>query len=335
MARSERNRPGPGIVGASFETGVRLVPAARKSKSSTRAKIETRRRRDPLESYRQKRDFRRTAEPEPRIGTGTGWQFVVQKHAPRRLHYDLRLELDGVLKSWAVTRGPSLVPGEKRLAVHTEDHPMDYLEFEGNIPKGEYGGGSVIVWDRGRWAPEGDPHRSLGKGHLIFSLDGERLKGRWHLVRMRPRPGEKKEQWLLFKAHDEYAREASDPAIVEEATTSSLTGRNVEEVASEDELRPDHAERAEGARKRKAAIPDPARLPGARKGMLPVFVEPSLAQLADQPPKGKDWVHEIKFDGYRMQARIDGRSVKLLTRKGLDWTERFKPIAGTLKALQL
>jgi bifunctional non-homologous end joining protein LigD len=307
----------------------------RKTKSSPRAKVEARGRRDPLKTYREKRDFRRTAEPEPRVGSGAGWQFVVQKHAARRLHYDLRLELDGVLKSWAVTRGPSLVPGEKRLAVQTEDHPMDYLEFEGNIPKGEYGGGSVIVWDRGRWIPEGDPHAGLKKGHLVFSLDGKRLKGRWHLVRMRPRPGEKKEQWLLFKAHDEYAREASDPPIVEEETTSFFTGRNVEEVAAEDELRPDHAERAEVTRTRKAEIPDPARLPGARKGMLPVFVEPSLAQLADKPPRGKDWIQEIKFDGYRIQARIDGRSIKLLTRKGLDWTERFAPVAATLKKLRL
>src|SRR5438067_5689914 len=336
MARSERNRPGPGIVGASFETGVRLVSAARKSKSSTRAKIETRRRRDPLETYRQKRDFGRTAEPEPRIGTGTGWQFVVQKHAARRLHYDLRLELDGVLKSWAVTRGPSLVPGEKRLAVHTEDHPMDYLEFEGNIPKGEYGGGSVIVWDRGRWAPEGDPHRSLGKGHLIFSLDGERLKGRWHLVRMRPRPGEKKEQWLLFKAHDEYAREPTEPAIVDEATTSFLTGRKIEEVAEEGEGPADETDTAPRVgRKRKSEIPDPIRLPGARNGALPTFVEPSLAQLSAEPPKGREWVHEIKFDGYRIEARIDGRSIKLLTRKGLDWTDRFRSIAIDLKKLQL
>src|SRR5712692_11584254 len=193
-----------------------------------------------LRDYNRKRNFTRTAEPRGKLQRQTGNLFVVHKHAARRLHYDLRLELDGVLKSWAVTRGPSLVPGEKRLAVQTEDHPMDYLEFEGNIPKGEYGGGSVIVWDRGRWTPEGDPHQGLKKGHLTFSLDGERLKGRWHLVRMRPRPGEKKQQWLLFKARDEYARETSDRAIVEEATTSSLTGRDIAEVAAADELRPDH-----------------------------------------------------------------------------------------------
>jgi bifunctional non-homologous end joining protein LigD len=310
--------------------------------SPTSSKVAAPRRRqtaaqgDSLRTYRQKRDFRRTAEPEPRLDRGAGdWQFVVQKHAARRLHYDLRLELDGVLKSWAVTRGPSLVPGEKRLAVETEDHPLDYLEFEGNIPKGEYGGGSVIVWDRGRWTPEAEPHKGLKKGHLIFSLDGKRLKGRWHLVRMRPRPGERKNQWLLFKARDEFAREASDPQIVDEATTSYLSGRSIEDTAAEGELRRDHAERGEVAHSRKAPVPDPSRIPGARKAMLPVFVEPSLAALADEPPMADEWVHEIKFDGYRIQARIDGRRVELLSRKGLDWTERFGSIAATLKKLRL
>ena len=138
-------------------------------------------------------------------GGGDGREFVVQKHAARRLHYDLRLEMDGVLKSWAVTKGPSLTVGEKRLAVRTEDHPIEYLNFEGNIPKGEYGAGSMIVWDRGRWEPEGDPQKGLAKGHLAFTLDGTRLKGRWHLVRMRPRSGEKTEPWLLIKSDDEFA----------------------------------------------------------------------------------------------------------------------------------
>ena len=310
------------------------MPTASKTKSKAKAKVGIRSTRDPLETYRRKRDFRLTAEPKPRIGSGAGWQFVVQKHAARRLHYDLRLELDGVLKSWAVTRGPSLVPGEKRLAVRTEDHPMDYLEFEGNIPKGEYGGGSVIVWDRGHWTPDGDPHRGLEKGHLDFAIDGERLKGRWHLVRMRPRPGEKKEQWLLIKARDEYARDAGRPEIVEEATTSFLTGRTVEDLAGEAEPEPSHGERA-APRKPSSEIPDPKRLSGAKKSSFPEFVEPSLAQLSDAPPRGKDWLHEIKFDGYRVEARIEGRSIKLLTRKGLDWTDRFRSLASSLKKLQL
>src|SRR5438552_13809196 len=162
-----------------------------------------------LREYERKRDFSKTIEPAPAQAPAQdlGGQFVVQMHAARRLHYDLRLELDGVLKSWAVPNGPSLIADKKRLAVQTEDHPMQYLEFEGNIPKGEYGGGAMIVWDRGRWTPEGDPHQGLKKGHLTFSLDGERLKGRWHLVRMRPRPGEQEQQWLLSKARDEYEPE--------------------------------------------------------------------------------------------------------------------------------
>src|SRR5262249_16005020 len=164
-----------------------IVPSNKKAKQS---------RPDALAEYTRKRDFSRTQEPAPASGASTeGWRFVVQKHDARRVHYDLRLELNGTLKSWAVTRGPSPVAGEKRLAVRTEDHPMQYLEFEGNIPKGEYGGGSMIVWDRGRWSAEGDPEYGLKKGHLDISLDGSRLKGHWHLVRMRPRPGEKKEQW--------------------------------------------------------------------------------------------------------------------------------------------
>src|SRR5262249_32949072 len=150
----------------------------------------------PLTDYSRKRDFARTSEPPAEVTGDAAGQFVVRKHDARRLHFDLRLELDGVLKSWAVTRGPSLTVGEKRLAVRTEDHPVAYLDFEGNIPKGEYGGGSMIVWDRGRWQPEGDPRRGLAKGHLDFSLDGARLKGRWHLVRIRPKPGERTEPWL-------------------------------------------------------------------------------------------------------------------------------------------
>src|SRR5262249_5028122 len=155
--------------------------------------------------YRKKRKFDVTSEPRGRVARGKGSQFIIQKHAARSLHYDLRLELDGVMKSWAVTRGPSLVPGVKRLAGHVEDHPIDYNSFEGTIPQGEYGGGSVLIWDRGHWQPEGDPHAGLKKGGLDFTLDGEKLHGRWHLVRMRPRPNERQESWLLIKGDDEAA----------------------------------------------------------------------------------------------------------------------------------
>ncbi len=291
-------------------------------------------RRDPLADYRQKRDFSRTAEPKPKRGKGDGRQFVVQKHDARRIHYDLRLELGGTLKSWAVTRGPSLIVGEKRLAVRTEDHPMEYLDFEGNIPKGEYGGGAMIVWDRGRWAAAFDPEKGLAKGHLEFTLDGSRLKGRWHLVRMRPRPGEKKEQWLLIKAEDEFSRPAGASDITEE-TTSFLSGRTTEELAALNELRKDHAGRAKVIEARAAPVPDASKTKGARKGILPAFLEPSLPQVTDKAPSGSKWVHEIKYDGYRTQARIDGRDVRLLTRKGLDWTSRFPTIATAVKSLGL
>jgi bifunctional non-homologous end joining protein LigD len=285
-----------------------------------------------LKAYREKRDFSRTGEPPPKAAHGKGWQFVVQKHDARRLHFDLRLELDGALKSWAVTRGPSLDPGEKRLAVETEDHPLDYLEWEGVIPKGEYGGGTMIVWDRGTWKPEADPHRGLAKGHLDFTLDGSRLKGRWHLVRMEGKSGEKKHPWLLIKAKDEYARDAGEPEIVDEEMTSTLSGRTNDELAAKGDVRADHAARAKVA---KAKLPDPSRLKGARKAILPVFVEPSLAVATATPPAGAKWVHEIKHNGYRIQARIDGGKVTLLTRKGLDWTVRFRPIESALKKLAI
>jgi bifunctional non-homologous end joining protein LigD len=256
-------------------------------------------------------------------------------HAARRLHFDLRLELDGVLKSWAVTRGPSLTLGEKRLAVRTEDHPVDYLDFEGNIPKGEYGGGSMIVWDRGRWLPQGDPQFGLQKGHLAFVLEGTRLHGLWHLVRIRPRKREKTEPWLLMKAEDEFARHPGDPEITDEETTSYLSGRTNQELAAAGDIRVDHAARGKVAKARKRLLPDPGKVAGARKKLLPAFHEPSLASPCEKPPSGPKWIHEIKHNGYRLQARIDGASVQLLTRKGLDWTQRFSSLAAAVKKIGL
>ncbi|HEY7748789.1 MAG TPA: DNA ligase D [Aestuariivirgaceae bacterium] len=288
-----------------------------------------------LKAYREKRDFRKTTEPAPRRTRKGGNQFVVQKHDARRLHFDLRLELDGVLKSWAITRGPSLVPGEKRLAVQTEDHPMEYLEWEGVIPKGEYGGGTMIVWDRGTWAPDGDPHTGLAKGKLDFSLAGQRLKGRWHLVRMRRRPSDSKDQWLLIKGSDEFARRSGEPEIVEEEHSSILSDRTNADLAAEGTIRPDHAARRAKTARGVKWSPIVSKLKGARKAILSVFVEPSLAVLKEQPPNGKKWIHEIKFDGYRIQARIDGSRLQLLTRKGLDWTKRFPAVSRALKEVPL
>jgi bifunctional non-homologous end joining protein LigD len=188
-----------------------------------------------LETYRKKRKFDVTAEPRGRKGRSRGDRYVIQKHAARRLHYDLRLELDGVMKSWAVTRGPSLDPDDKRLAVHVEDHPIDYNSFEGTIPQGEYGGGTVMIWDRGRWIPEGDPHRGYAKGHLDFVLEGEKLHGRWHLVRMRSRESDRKknqrDNWLLIKSKDDESRSGRSADILEEEPRSVATGRSMDEIA--------------------------------------------------------------------------------------------------------
>jgi bifunctional non-homologous end joining protein LigD len=267
-----------------------------------------------LETYRRKRDFATTAEPAGTDRRGAGDAFVVQKHAARRLHYDLRLEIGDALASWAVTKGPSLVPGEKRLAVHVEDHPLDYADFEGTIPKGQYGGGEVIVWDRGRWQPEGDPERGLKKGRLDFTLEGTKLKGRWHLVRMAARGGEKRENWLLIKGSDAEARTADDPDILEEAPESVISGRTVEDV--------------------RAAPAKPKRQPKPGKDPWPGFVPPALATLKPSPPRGDAWVHEIKFDGYRLEAQVRNGKAKLLTRSGQDWTDRFgTPLTEALAAL--
>ncbi|WEK51683.1 MAG: DNA ligase D [Candidatus Kaistia colombiensis] len=316
----------------------------------------------PLEAYRSKRDFKVTPEPAGRKAAKAAktpktakaatpaLRFVIQKHDATRLHYDFRLEMDGVLKSWAVTRGPSLDPAEKRLAVHVEDHPLEYGGFEGTIPKGEYGGGTVILWDRGTWEPVGDPHRGYAKGHLEFELKGEKLRGRWHLVKMQVRPREKRENWLLIKAEDAEARPPGAPDILEEMPDSVKTGRAIADVEDEapgwssrtgkiDNRK--HARATTQARPAPEApeapappLPDPAGLKGARKAAMPAFVEPALATLANAPPAGARWIHEIKFDGYRLQAHVAAGRVKLLTRTGLDWTKKFgKEIVAALQAL--
>jgi DNA ligase D len=298
-----------------------------------------------LETYRSKRDFSRTSEPKGRraasrgkVAQAEGRRFVIQKHAATRLHYDFRLEHKGVLLSWAVTRGPSLDPSEKRLAVHVEDHPLEYASFEGTIPKGEYGGGSVIVWDEGTWEPDFDVDAGLKKGHLEFTLHGDKLAGRWHLVRLKPRPGEKRDNWLLMKSDDAFARPGED--ILAEAPQSVKSGLTIEEIGEKSDSvwhsRPkgeDPKGNGKAARSsRKMPKPGPARKGPARS--LPDFIPPALATLQKQPPAGPEWVHEVKFDGYRIQARRDGTSVRLLTRTGLDWTERFgNEIARAIAAL--
>lgn len=290
-----------------------------------------------LESYRRKRDFTATPEPAGRKGRRRGNSFVIQKHDARRLHYDLRLEMDGVLRSWAVTRGPSLIAGDKRLAVHVEDHPLAYGDFEGTIPKGAYGAGTVLLWDRGTWSPIGDPAKGYVKGHLEFVLEGEKLSGRWHLIRMQGKQGEKRENWLLIKADDEFARPQGAPDILEELPLSVKTGRDIAKIAAGASAGPvTRTPRKRPVPEKETEAPTPAPLKGARPEDLPPFVPPMLATLAPAAPRGARWLHEIKFDGYRLQARIDGGRVTLLTRSGLDWTGRFgEALPAALAALPL
>ncbi|MBP1849255.1 DNA ligase D [Rhizobium halophytocola] len=312
-------------------------------------------------AYADKRRFDKTPEPEWKKARAKGNSFVVQKHDATRLHYDFRLEMDGVLKSWAVTRGPSLDPADKRLAVHVEDHPLAYADFEGVIPKGQYGGGTVIVWDHGSWTPIGDLKKAMKKGHLEFELAGEKMKGRWHLVKMHTE-GEKRENWLLIKGEDAEARPADGDAFLRDNPLSVKSGRDLPDVqadpdgvwkngkdqapSGDEQKKPvSKRARAEAASKAKSSSSGapangktgkPAMPKGARKKALPDFVEPQLASLKPQPPKGETWLHEIKFDGYRIQARIDKGKVTLLTRSGLDWTEKFgSDLAKALATLEV
>ena len=290
-----------------------------------------------LDAYNARRDFSRTPEPAGRAARSKGGNsFVVQKHAARRLHYDFRLELGGVLKSWAVPEGPSLVAGRKRLAVETEDHPLAYGGFEGVIPEGQYGSGTVMVWDRGTWTPDFDPAFGLKKGHLKFHLDGRKLQGQWHLVRLKRKPREKKDSWLLFKSDDAAARPAGAPDITAEQPDSAATGRSLEAIAREKDrlwsIAHGEVTEKKKTRRRKAAV-DAAAIPGAKAAAMPGYIEPMLATAADKAPSGAGWLHEIKHDGYRLQAHLANGRVTLFSRQGLDWTDRFPAVARALAAL--
>lgn len=295
-----------------------------------------------LAEYNRKRDFAKTREPAgKRDKSERGNRFIVQKHAATRLHWDLRLEADGVLKSWAVTKGPSPDPDIKRLAVRTEDHPIAYAEFEGTIPKGEYGGGTVMLWDRGTWEPvEGKSWRDLESGHLHFVLHGERMRGEWLLVRLKSKPGEKRENWLLRKLDDPFAQ-AGD-ALVEHEMTSVLTGRAMAEIAAdrkgefslEGKKGKAFAAVMNAAAERSAAV---GKSPATRKNQAtpPEFRKPQLATLVDAVPAGNGWLHEIKFDGYRALVACAGGEVRVYTRSGLDWSDKFAPLVAEFAALDL
>lgn len=266
-----------------------------------------------LETYNKKRDFAKTPEPQgEEKPTGDTLRFVVQLHDASRLHYDFRLEWEGVLLSWAVPKGPSFNTKDKRLAVQVEDHPLDYRTFEGTIPKGEYGGGTVMLWDEGTWAPQEDFAKGLKAGSLKIILHGKRLHGRWALIKMRPKPGEEDKNWLLIKERDEFVKPDSG---IKEFNTSVVTGRTLEEIAAEAE--------EETAK----ANPDllEGKLPFSETGFM-------LAKLTDKIPRGDNWLHELKFDGYRIMCYLEDGKVRLVTRNGLDWTDKFAQIAAVLTA---
>jgi bifunctional non-homologous end joining protein LigD len=278
-----------------------------------------------LDAYNAKRRFDETPEPKgKRHGRAATRSrkpgiamFVVQKHEATRLHYDFRLELEGVLVSWAVTLGPSLNPGDKRLAVRTEDHPLEYGSFEGIIPKGNYGAGTVMLWDTGRWEPIGDPNAELAKGKIAFNLHGQKMRGRWALVLMR-KASKKRENWLLIKERDEEASTTRD--LVGEAPDSVVSGRGLTAIA------------AEGGIRHSGEAPRVAR---SKRGRRPTFIEPQLAKLVDAPPEGDGWLFEVKFDGYRTQIAASGDDARAYTRSGLDWTDRFPRIVAAVTALDL
>lgn len=319
--------------------------------SSNRAKAA-------LRTYHRKRDFSRTPEPEGRATARTkGRLYIIQKHAARALHYDFRLELDGVLKSWAVPKGPSLDPADKRLAMETEDHPLEYGAFEGIIPKGQYGGGTVMLWDRGAWSPEGDPQEGYRKGAFKFQLEGEKLRGGWALIRIRSRERRSDARtWLLVKEKDRFARPGSGPKLLDERSESVATGRDMDAIASEksavwESSRPTGEDGP--ATKRPAALAPaisrksaasasavrrrsvkPGDIEGARKGRAPNVRAPQQPTLVTSPPDGDGWLHEMKFDGYRVLARASGKTVRLVSRNGSDWTKRLPSVVGAVAALK-
>ena len=290
-----------------------------------------------LQKYWQKRDFKITSEPRGQVvESGEELAFFIQRHHARRLHYDFRLELDGTLKSWAVPKGPSLDPGDKRLAVHVEDHPLSYGTFEGDIPEHQYGAGHVVLWDRGTWEPIGDPRKGYKSGSLKFELHGEKLSGKWALVRMkggRFGSDSDKENWLLIKERDDEAKTGKAANITElrpesvkdlEPEPKSKTRKSSSKTASAKSKKSKPAEADTSAL---ASLGDVARQ------KMPVLIKPQLATLASKAPEGEEWISEIKFDGYRALARIDGGEVKLYSRNGNDWSGKWAVVAKALKEL--
>ncbi|MBB6143998.1 bifunctional non-homologous end joining protein LigD [Silvibacterium bohemicum] len=355
MATKKSSKPAKKKAG----TG-KTAPPQQKGKSASLAVDEQ------LEMYRSMRDFEVTAEPsggKPKPPAQTNdLPFVIQKHAATRLHYDFRLGWRGVLKSWAVAKGPSYFTGDKRLAVQVEDHPIEYGGFEGTIPKGQYGGGTVMLWDNGTWAPHGDADEGFRTGRLKFELHGKKMKGNWTLVRMGGKAAEeRKPNWLLIKEHDEFERPAEDKPITEEAPDSVVTGRNLDQIASDEDhiwnskdtatiddktpapvTKPEKSSPSAKAGKKKvttaatkALSAISSRINELPREAMPKFIPPQLTIQTKEAPRGEGWIHELKLDGYRIQIHIDkkGKDVRLYTRSGLDWTRRMPAVAESAARL--
>ena len=287
---------------------------------------------DSLKAYREKRDFSKTSEPAGREenirAKKSALSFVIQKHWATRLHYDLRLELEGAMKSWAVPKGPSFDPNDKRMAVHVEDHPISYNTFEGEIPRGQYGAGKVIVWDKGIWIPLENPHKGYRDGKLKFELHGHKLHGHWTLVRMKHSEEQRQEAWLLIKEKDQYARPSSEYSVVDEMpdSVSHLEIPQLHDTGTSTALAIPG-----GAEKKKDALPA-----GAVKAGLPLMLEPELATLVDGLPNdAAEWIYEIKLDGYRLLTRIDGKEARFFTRNGNDWSHKLPDLLKAINRMNL
>lgn len=293
-----------------------------------------------LSEYQQKRHFDKTPEPEAKVARRTGRSYVVQKHAASHLHYDFRLELDGVLKSWAVPKGPCLDPSIKRLAMQVEDHPVDYGAFEGIIPAGEYGGGTVMLWDTGEWEPIGDPHEGYRQGKLKFQLRGQKLTGGWALIRTHHDESRKNPQWLLIKEKDAHAQPVYKADVLLQSPLSVVSGRDLDEIAaSRDQIWSSKSQPVTAARKSKQQ-PSPSKplmdstgLSAATQQPLPTHVKVQLATLTQAAPSGDQWLHEVKFDGYRMLCRVDGKQCRFISRNDQDWTSRLRTLSAAVREL--
>lgn len=291
-----------------------------------------------LSKYHEKRDFELTAEPKGKTGSKSGkkLRFVIQLHEATRTHYDFRLEWNGVMKSWAVTRGPSYDPADKRLAVRTEDHPIEYNSFEGVIPPKQYGAGPVMIWDEGIWIPDADPEKMEKKGHITFMIEGGRMHGHWNLVRMHTK--DKRENWLLIKGKDEFVLTGEkNEDFLKNENTSAVTGRTMKDIlaAGQGNTAMKKSKKEKVVKKAALKKTSSGKAKTSLNALIKKYSNPELATLVEDTPSGDDWVHEIKYDGYRLMAFVKDAEVILQTRGGKDWTHKFTPLASAIGKLKV